>query len=220
MSDPVTPNMLLPLPVPGLDTGPGWATALNNALGLIDAHDHATIGVPLSTASLDINATLPLHGNAVEGVSSVVFTPQTPTVFPDPTLSLGTDGTDLYYAGVASQVRLTHLGAPAAPTVLFSPTANPSATLLITNTVISSSNPWTLYTVNPSSGGFQVTLPSASIEGKIIIIKDTGNATSILAVTIVAGSGHTIDGGGTSPRIQSAFAVYRFIADGSNWFVW
>lgn len=220
MSDPVTPNMSLPQPVPGLDSGPGWATSLNNALGLIDAHDHATIGVPLSSASLNINATLACNGNAVAGVSSITFVAQTPNTFPDATLSLGSDGTDLWFAGTASQVQLTHLGAPANPTVLRSPTANPSATLLITNTVISSSGLFTVYTVNPASGGFQVTLPAATIEGKIIIIKDTGNATSILAVTIVAGSGHTIDGGGTSPRIQSAFALYRFIADGSNWFVW
>jgi hypothetical protein len=46
-------------PAVGVDTGPGWATALNNSIDAVDAHDHTTNkGSRITTAAININADL------------------------------------------------------------------------------------------------------------------------------------------------------------------
>lgn len=214
-----TPNMSIPLATPGVDVGPGWATTLNAALTQIDSHDHATIGTPISTGSLNINATLTCNGNELTSVGLAVLTAQTVSALPDATLSLGSDGTDLWYAGTSAQVQLTQLGLPANPTALWIPPANPSANTLITNTTLTNPIPYAFYNVNPSGGSFLVSLPYATTAGQILIFKDTGNATGSLTVTIVTQGSETIDNAAVLPEITSAYGVYRFMSDGANWWI-
>ena len=46
-------------PAVGVDTGPGWATALNNSIDAVDGHDHTTNkGSRITTAAININADL------------------------------------------------------------------------------------------------------------------------------------------------------------------
>jgi len=61
-------------PAVGIDTGPGWATALNNSLDAIDAHDHTTNkGSRITPAALNINADLELNENQLTEVKGVVL---------------------------------------------------------------------------------------------------------------------------------------------------
>lgn len=54
-----TPNMLLDLPIPSVQTGPQYATDLNQALTQVDSHNHSSgQGVQIPTAGISINADL------------------------------------------------------------------------------------------------------------------------------------------------------------------
>lgn len=111
-----TPNMNLPVPVPGEDPGPDWATNVVADMTIIDAHSHTTgNGVPVPSAGLNINSDLPMNGNNLTTTRSVNFFAQ------GAPLALATDvgciyesGVDLWYNdGIGNQVRLTQGGSPA-----------------------------------------------------------------------------------------------------------
>lgn len=100
-----TPNMLLDLPVVSTTLGPQWATLLNAALLLIDGHDHSTgKGPKVTSAGLNINIDLEFNGNNATEVKGVVFSGSLPGV----NLSIGTDGTNLYFKdGSGNVIQLT-----------------------------------------------------------------------------------------------------------------
>ena len=63
-----------------------------------------------------------------------------------------------------------------------------------------------------------LTLPSAqTIEGRVIVIKDTGNA-STYSITIDTEGSETIDGDATL-ILDSDYEAVNLYSDGSNWFV-
>lgn len=108
-----TPNMNLVLPTVGVQTGPQYATNLNNCLTTIDTHDHTTgYGVAIPSAGLNINADLPFSNNNLTTVRTVRFQSQSAA------LALASDigclyevGADLYYNdGIGNQVRITQSG--------------------------------------------------------------------------------------------------------------
>lgn len=105
-----TPNMNLPVPVPGTDPGPDWATNIVADMYGIDSHDHSTgKGVPITPDGLSISSDLPFNGNSATTVKSVVFSVQS---VPLTTLgSIYESGVDLYYTdGSGNQVRITQGG--------------------------------------------------------------------------------------------------------------
>ena len=58
-----TSNMGLPIDVVSTTPGPAWATDLEQTKLLIDAHTHVSgYGVPVPTAGLNINASIPMGG--------------------------------------------------------------------------------------------------------------------------------------------------------------
>jgi hypothetical protein len=61
-------------PAVGIDAGPGWATALNNSLDAIDAHDHTSNkGARITPAALNINADLEFNENQLTEVKGIVL---------------------------------------------------------------------------------------------------------------------------------------------------
>jgi len=61
-------------PAVGVDTGPGWATALNNSIDAVDGHDHTTNkGSRITTAALNINADVEFNENQATEVKGVVL---------------------------------------------------------------------------------------------------------------------------------------------------
>jgi hypothetical protein len=59
---PPTPNMGLALPTVGITLGPTWASEVNAAFTVIDAHNHTTgNGVPIPTNGVSVNADFPFN---------------------------------------------------------------------------------------------------------------------------------------------------------------
>lgn len=74
----VTPNMNMTLPTVSVTLGPTYATQQNEALDVVDAHDHTSgKGVRVPASGIDVNADLPFGSNAATGLGSAQFTSQT-----------------------------------------------------------------------------------------------------------------------------------------------
>lgn len=94
-----SPNMSLPVPVVGTQTGPQYAININACLAILDAHTHTPgSGAPITTAALNINADLSMGGNNLTLVKSVRFLTQSTTlVDPSDLGCIYEVGDDLYF---------------------------------------------------------------------------------------------------------------------------
>lgn len=107
-----TPNMSLPVPIAGVESGPQYALDVNNCLSIIDSHNHTPgSGVQITPAGLNINASLPFNNNFATSVAGVTLqaqsvTPANSTVY--------RNGVDLWFTdGSGNNVRLTSGGSVA-----------------------------------------------------------------------------------------------------------
>lgn len=92
----ITPNMGLPNPIPGQDSGPDYADNLQSSLNIIDQHNHTSgNGIQITPAGLNINADLPFGSNSIVSLKSAVFTQQISLSTPNAAF-VGTDG-NLYF---------------------------------------------------------------------------------------------------------------------------
>lgn len=106
-------NMSLPIPAVGVELGPQYAIDINNALTILDSHDHSPgLGVPVTAAGLNINTDLTIQSNNLTAVRTVRFSAQNAPI--NGALDLGAAYDvlgDLYYNdGVGNQVRITQNG--------------------------------------------------------------------------------------------------------------
>lgn len=107
----ISPNMGLPIPVPGVTPGPAWANNINASLTAIDSHNHSPgQGVQINPNGLDINTDLSFNANNATALRSTIFDPQT-AVLSDPTDlgSLYVVDNELYYNDVTggNQIQIT-----------------------------------------------------------------------------------------------------------------
>lgn len=73
-----TVNMSMQLPTPTTTPGPDWATDLNAALEIVDAHDHtAGKGLQIPSAGLNIDADLSANSNKISDLKSTQYDNQT-----------------------------------------------------------------------------------------------------------------------------------------------
>jgi len=88
--------------------------------------------------------------------------------------------------------------------------------ILTSGTVLTDANQ--LVRVNPTGGGFTVTLPAASTaSGKVVIVKNV--SASVNAVTVAAGGGDTVDGAASVVLSGNRFH-WQVVSDGvSQWMV-
>jgi hypothetical protein len=134
----ISANMLLPVPIVGVETGPNWATDINSCLAIVDQHNHAPgSGVQINPSGLNINADLAINSNNLTLIRSSKFVPQVSA------LALGTDigcvyvnGVDLYYNDVnGNQIRLTQSGSIAGTAGSISGLVSPAtASYVVLNT--------------------------------------------------------------------------------------
>ena len=110
----ISPNMLLPVPVPTLTTGPEWAQDIYACLySQIDAHDHSSgKGVQVPVAGLNINGDLTFQTHSATNLLTTSFvsqvSPLSTATYP---LALYTVGSELWYNdNVGHQVQLTNGG--------------------------------------------------------------------------------------------------------------
>jgi len=104
-----SPNMLLPVPIVGVDPGPDYATNVNSCFFFIDTHDHtAGKGVKITPNGLDITSALTFANNPATNLSYVNFQAQ-----PAVTVlrSVYVVGNDLFYKdGAGASIQITASG--------------------------------------------------------------------------------------------------------------
>ena len=70
-------NMLLPVPIVGVDPGPDYAQNVNNCFFFVDAHDHSPgKGLQITPSGLNINAALTFTNNPATNLSYANFNSQ------------------------------------------------------------------------------------------------------------------------------------------------
>lgn len=108
-----TPNMSLPLPIPGQDPGPDYASNQYQQGLILDSHDHSTgRGVQINPTGINLNADLPFNGNNATLLRTVKFTPQSAPLSGASDIGVLYEvGPDLYYNdGGGNQIRFTQGG--------------------------------------------------------------------------------------------------------------
>ena len=227
-----TTNMLLVLPTPGQQLGPTWATNLNTALELVDAHDHTSgKGKPIGVAAITIDG-------------DVDFKPST-TAYPAANLSyLSFSNQDTAYAAAnavrlfsatatgelfwndndGNQIQLTAGGALNASGVESNRFAFYATELSGAGpTAINESHGKSVYMANTTSGVVGITLPAVgTVAGRFFTIKDIGGnaATNNITISVQTSASETVDGA-TSYVIASNYGSATFISRGnsSSWYV-
>ncbi len=102
--------MNLIIPGVGTESGPQYATEINNSLSIIDGHTHtAGSGVQITPSAININSNLTMNSNALTSSSYLNLSAQ--SVAPSSFLSLYASGRELYFEdGVGNQVQITNAG--------------------------------------------------------------------------------------------------------------
>ena len=204
-----TTYMSLTLPTPGERLGPTWASDLNTALTLVDAHDHATSGKSLGVAALTIDADLDFSPGTTDYAPTNMkyggFASQASPLSAD--VSTGFPGSiyvasgDLYFNDLSNnQVRITDGGVISSTGVAAISFSANSSSLSGTASITATDN-FSYYFIDTSATACTLTLPSAGATGmtagRFFIIKDiSGNAASN-NITITASGTDQIDGAGT-----------------------
>lgn len=109
-------NMILPIPVVGIDPGPDWANNINNCLTIIDQHNHAIgSGVQINPDGININSDLAFNNSNLTLARSLRLNPQVaPLALVGDLGCLYESGVDLYFNdGNGTQIRITQSGAVA-----------------------------------------------------------------------------------------------------------
>lgn len=197
-----SPNMNLPIPIPGVTSGPQWATDINASLTLIDQHNHTPgSGVQIPPAGLNINTNLTFNGNSATSLQASVYTPQVAysTVF-----GVHSEGNDLYFVdGNGNDIQITSGGAVNATSSGISSgtaTASFSAGVLIVNAAsntpaniqaasylmgnnTANSKYLTLQPPGAMAANYSITFPSLPIAQSFMAIDTGGNISGYAAVS-------------------------------------
>lgn len=108
-----SPNMNLPIPIIGVDTGLTWEQAVAAALTIIDGHNHSSgSGVPIIPAGININTGLPFNDNDATLLRSARFQVQPSAISnPDDLGCLYVTGADLFFNDESgNQIQITSGG--------------------------------------------------------------------------------------------------------------
>jgi hypothetical protein len=209
-----TDNMALVLGTVSETLGPAWASLINAALLLVDAHDHTTgHGVAITPAAIDVNDDLDMQGYGLEDALYAALS-QAAAADTAVTGSLQRVGDDLYWvSGAGAAVKLTAGGSVVS-----------SGTGVITATTPSSypyaaalADKQTVLLVD-SSAARTVTLPAAT-DAMFFMIKDAGGAAATNNVTVTPDGTDTIDGA-SSYKLDANYMAVGLVSDGvSAWYV-
>lgn len=199
-----TPNMGLTLPTVGVTAGPQYATDINNALTIVDSHDHTPgSGSAIPSTGLNINADLSFQGNNATVLRSTRFSAQPSVINAATDLNcLSVSGVDLYYNdGNGNQIRITQsggvAGSPGSIASLASPASatyvsasdkfvwqsdsNTSADMDFGSAIMRNNTPSSFaLTLEPPTLGsnYTITLPALPASQKIMTLDASGNMTA------------------------------------------
>lgn len=214
----LTNFMNLDLPTVSVTLGPEWASEINAAFEVVDAHDHSSgKGVRVKTAGLDINADLTFAGFRALELRSAQFVSQ-PTLLTGATNanSVYVSSGNLYFTnGSGIAVQVTNGGS-----IVSSPGAVQTLNLtsINTNLTISPSDTFVLI-LTDTTASRTITLPLASAvtQGRIYMVKDVSGQANENPITLATSGSDLIDGASTQ-LIDSNNANVWIIGDGAtNW---
>ena len=238
-----TSNMGLPIDVVSVTPGPGWATDLEQTKLLIDAHTHVSgYGVPVPTAGLNINASIPMGGFGLSSAGLMGLSNQLTT-----TTGLNISG----FGGIAGLAGTTGAWTYSAALTTFIGTAdtNKSAAVdagavTIRETNVANAKGVRLKTTTGLAADYDLTFPSAlAATSGVMGIDSTGQiATGKLSVsglmpcnqfyvygewaskTVPIGGFHTMFANrvvkDTASAYNQAQGIYTIPADGDWVFGW
>lgn len=211
-----TTYMNLDLPTPSVTLGPQWASDINDAFDLVDAHDHSSgKGVKVKPNGMNINDDLDIQEHTLENVEAVEL------VTLDSTLSGATNSLkvhshagDLYFTNSAgTPVQITSGGSivssPGAASI-FEPVA------VSGNVTISPADTF-VYMIVDTSASRIITLPLASSVtfGRIYIVKDATGQADTNSISVDGSGSDTIDGN-ASYVMDEKFGSRIFISNGTD----
>lgn len=218
----LSPDMNLPIPVVGVDTGPDWANNINACFTIIDGHDHSSgNGVPITPAGLSIITDLSILNNNISQARSVRFQAQLSPLAESTDLGcIYESGVDLYYNdGNGNQIRITEsggvAGTPGSISNLTSPAsasyvaasstfvwqsdtnkaANMDAGSLIVRKLTTSSPGITIQAPSSLASNYALVLPALPASQKFMTLDASGNMAAPWAVdnsTIEVASSTTV----------------------------
>lgn len=200
-----SPNMLLPVPIPGADPSPQYAIDIDSCMTIIDQHTHSPgSGVQITPSGLNINADLPLNGNNLTLARTLRLQTQAST--PSGASDLGClykNATDLFYIdGSGNNIQITQsggiAGSPGSIANLTSPAsasyvslsstfvwqsaANTAANMDAASYLLrnSSANSFalTLSPPNAMAANYSLVLPSLPSVQSIMTLDSSGNITA------------------------------------------
>jgi hypothetical protein len=209
--------MNLELPTPTVTLGPEWAQDLNDALEVVDGHDHSNgFGVKVTPAGLNINQDLDIQTtNRLINAKSTKYADQFSTLAgaTNASSTYSTAG-DLYFtngSGVAVQIT-------SGSTVVSVPANIDNFRFDVVNSdlVIMASDIFVYLSIDTSAMR-TITLPAASsvTTGRIYIIADDSGLSETNPLTIATSGGDTILGASTLP-LTSNFGTWFVISNGTN----
>ncbi len=198
----ISPNMLMPIPIPGVTPGPEWASDINRSFTIIDQHNHSTgRGVPVQPNGLNINSDLTFQSHNAIALRTTRFTTQAAilTAAADKG-ELYVVGNELYYNDVTggNKIAITSNGSVNAGagsitglpsgtagvsysggTYVFQSATNTAANIdgesFILRNSSASSNGLTLNPPAAMGSNFSLTLPSLPASQKIMTLDASGN---------------------------------------------
>lgn len=107
ITPPYFPTMLIP--IPGVTSGPTYASDLSNALQILAAHDHSTNnGAPISINNAIFTGAVNFNSNAASALTSLQLNAQTLPPVAQGTLYV--NGIDLWYTDGTHQIQITQNG--------------------------------------------------------------------------------------------------------------
>jgi hypothetical protein len=105
-----TQYMGIVLPQEQVTVGPTWATMINDAFSLVDAHNHDTVGIKLTQDSLNITDDLDLNGNVLSSVKGITFDNNSVLSSSIPTATFWVDRELYFKDGIGNVVQVTSNG--------------------------------------------------------------------------------------------------------------
>lgn len=205
-----SPNMNLPVPIPGVTPGPLWAQDIVAALTQIDSHNHSFgQGVQIQPNGLNISGDLTFQANNATNLRTARFSPQSsPIANTAPDVgAVYVSGNELYYNDVSGghQVQLTSNGSiNATSSGISSGTASASfsaGTLVVLSNVNTPANiefgsaimgnaaSWPYFvTLQPPSSisnpGYTLTLPTIPASNSFMTLDTSGNMGAGISQTL------------------------------------
>lgn len=106
----LTPNMNLPVPIPGSESGPQYGNDISNCFTILDQHTHANgSGVLITPAAININSAFSMNSNFITNSAGMTFTGQGSQPSNDTIYASNNTTGDLYYVNNAGlNIQLTN----------------------------------------------------------------------------------------------------------------